>query len=197
MDKEYKKKDPSNKNKTMFLSDCKDYSKNIFKNIRDILFECGGKKRKARREICVRKDDTKYEGKKEVVEKRRQMTGVSTQFSLHMQSGYSQSSLVDSINFFFVEGGGKKPMHLDKDIDHPSLYCILQENLSFHDKRQCAESAALRQDLAPPWAAPCAQWPIRLLRPRSRLVRSFHLASFRVRFSIRALRSFPHFIISC
>ena len=29
------------------------------------------------------------------------------------------------------------------------------------------------------------------------LVRNFHLASFRVRFSICALRSFPHFIISC
>ena len=82
-----------------------------------------------------------------------------------------------------------------------SAYCILHTlnsgNLSFNDKRQCTESVALRQVLAPPWAAPCAQWRTRLLRLRSRLVRCFHLASFRVRFSICALRSFPHFIISC
>ena len=49
----------------------------------------------------------KYQGKKKVVEMRRQMIGVSAQFevhtiqfSLHMQSGSSQRSLGDSTKFF-------------------------------------------------------------------------------------------------
>ena len=50
--------------------------------------------------------------------------------------------------------------------------------------------------LAPPWTAPLVNWTTRLLRLRSCLVRSFHLDSVRVRFSIRAFPSIPHFIIS-
>ena len=41
-----------------------------------------------------------------------------------------------------------------------------------------------------------SNWTTRLVRLRSRLVRCFHLASFRVRFSIRALPSVPQSIIS-
>ena len=70
------------------------------------------------------------------------------------------------------------------------------ESLSFHHTRQCTESVARRQFSAHLWAALCAKWPTRLTRLRSRLVRCFHLASFRVRFSIHALPSIPHFIIS-
>ena len=46
------------------------------------------------------------------------------------------------------------------------------------------ESLALRQVLAPPWVAPLVNWTTRFLRLRSCLVRIFHLASFRVHFSI-------------
>ena len=49
---------------------------------------------------------------------------------------------------------------------------------------KCTESLALRQVLAPPWAAPLVNWTTPFLRLRSCLVRIFHLASFRDRFSI-------------
>ena len=56
---------------------------------------------------------------------RRQMIGVyahfevhTIQFSLHMQSGISHGSLKDSSFLFLVPIGGKKPMQLDKDINH-------------------------------------------------------------------------------
>ena len=98
-------------------------------------------------------------------------------------------------------------MHHDRSIDHPIvvlrfadppqfLNTLNWENLSFHHSRKCTESVAPRQVLAPPWAAPLVNWTTRLLRLWSCLVRSFHLASFRVRFFIRAFPSIPHFIIS-
>ena len=89
-----------------------------------------------------------------------------------------------------------------------SAYCILQvifhrcwthwigRLLSWHHTLQCTESVAPRQFSAHLWAALCAKWPTRLSRLRSRLVRCCHLASLRVRFSIRALPSITQFIIS-
>ena len=105
----------------------------------------------------------------------------STKCSLHMQPGSSQRSLGDSIKFFLMSGGKKLP-HQDRDNDSsivvlhfaghlPQFLNTLNwGTLSFHDKRQCTESVALRQVLAPPWAAPCAKWRTRFLRLRSRLV---------------------------
>ena len=40
-------------------------------------------------------------------------------FLLNMRSGSSQSSLRDSGFFSLDLNGGKKPMHHDRDIDHP------------------------------------------------------------------------------
>ena len=122
-----------------------------------------------------------------------------------MQSCSSQSFLRDSIKFFF-SSGGKKTIHHDRSIDRrivalrfaelpQFLNSLNWENLSFHHTRQCIESVAPRQFFAPPWAAPLVNWTTRFLRLRSCLVRSFHLDSFRVRFSIRVLPSIPHFII--
>ena len=58
--------------------------------------------------ICVRKDDTKISGQKGDSGDETTLIGVyahvevhTIQFSLHMQSGSSQSSLGDSIKFFF------------------------------------------------------------------------------------------------
>ena len=64
-------------------------------------------------------------------------------------------------SFLFFLNGGKKPLHYDRDTDH--LFVVLHfaeppqflntvnwGNLSFHHKRQCTESVALRQVLAPP-----------------------------------------------
>ena len=88
----------------------------------------------------------------------------------------------------------------------PSVYCVLQTinilntlnsgNLSFQHTRQCIESVARRLFFFCTWAGTCANWTTRLLTLRSCLVRSFHFASFRVRFLIRALPSIPHIIIS-
>ena len=83
----------------------------------------------------------------------------TTQFSLHMQSGSSQRSLGDSIKFFLMNGG-KKLLHHDRVIDHSIVVLHFSEppqflnplnsgNLSFHHKRQCIESVARRQVLAP------------------------------------------------
>ena len=105
--------------------------------------------------------------------------------------------------FFLFWMVGRSLSTTTRTLTTPSIYCkypqflntlVIWVNLSLHHTRQCSESVALRQ--APPWAAPCAKWPTRPTRLRSCLVRNFHLASFRVRFSIRALRSFPHFVIS-
>ena len=98
------------------------------------------------------------------------------------------------------------PCTTTRTLTTPSIYCtypqflnilVIWVNLSLHHTRQCTESVAPRQFSAHRWAATCAKWPTRPNRLRSCLVRNFHLASFRVRFTIRALRSFPHFIISC
>ena len=104
----------------------------------------------------------------------------------------------------------EKLLHHDRDNDHfhrCTAFCRSSSTVSEHSKLRefvfpwqtamywiCGTTTS---SSAPLWAAPCAQWRTRLLRQRSRLVRCFHLASFRVRFSICALRSFPHFIISC
>ena len=72
----------------------------------------------------VREDDTKILGEKEGSGDETTLTGVyaqievhTTQFSLHVQSGSSLSSLVDSIKFFLLKGG-KTLLHHDRDIDH-------------------------------------------------------------------------------
>ena len=90
---------------------------------------------------------------------------------------------------FFVLNGGNNQCISPRTLITPSLYCILQGNLSFHDNQRCTESVAPRQLSAHRWAAPCAKWPTRLTRLRSCLVRCCHLASLRVRFSIFALPS--------
>ena len=95
-------------------------------------------------------------------------------------------------------------MHHDRDIDHPIVVLRFADlpqflntlnwaNLSWRHTRQCTESVAPRQISAHLGAAP---WPTRLTRLRYYLVRSFHVASFRVRFSIRTFPSIPHFIVS-
>ena len=132
----------------------------------------------------------------------------TTQFLRHMQSGSSQASLEDAIklsfSFWMV---GQSLCITRKTLTTLSLCCAFSEppqflntlyweNLSFHHKLQCTESVALRHVLAPPWAAPLVNWTTRFLRLRSCLVSIFHVASFRVRFSICALPSLPHFIIS-
>ena len=64
-------------------------------------------------------------------------------------------------------------MHHDRSIDHPIvvlrfadppqfLNTLNWKNLSFHHTRKCTESVALRQVLAPPWAAPLVNWTTRL-----------------------------------
>ena len=77
------------------------------------------------------------------------------QFSLHMQSGCSQSFLRDSIKFFLMVG--KSQCITTGTLTTPSLCCIFadhlplflntlnSENMSWHHTRQCAESVALRQ----------------------------------------------------
>ena len=67
-------------------------------------------------------------------------------------------------------------------------------NLSFHVKRQCIESVALRP--APPWAAPLVKLNNSTSQTSVSSRLCFYLASLRVRFSIRALPSIPQFIIS-
>ena len=173
--------------------------------------------RKGSVSLCWKVDNWKEKmlQKKDVVEKRRRWSGFtpmskSTQHNFHYTCNLVLHNALWVIpSSFFLWMVGKSFLHHDRDNDHsivvlhfaghlPQFLNTLNSgNLSFHDKRQCTESVALRQVLAPPWAAPCAQWRTRFLRQRSRLVRCFHLASFRVRFFICALRSFPHFIISC
>ena len=98
--------------------------------------------------------------------------------------------------------------HHDRDIDHSIVVLYFARhlpqflntlnwgNLSCHDKRQYTESVAPRQFSAHLWVTLCAKLPTRFTKLRSRLVRNYHFASFRVRFSIRALPSIPEFIIS-
>ena len=112
------------------------------------------------------------------------------QFLLLMQSGSSQASLEDSIklsfSFWMV---GQSLCITRKTLTTLSLYCAfrnlhsfwtiyIEGNLSFHHKLQCIESVALRQVLAPPWAAPLVNWTTRFLRLRSCLVRSFSFGLF-------------------
>ena len=108
----------------------------------------------------------------------------------------------ESTSLLLFSDGGTKPLHQTT----LSLYCAFRNLHNFwtlyiegtcHSITNCTESVALRQVLAPPWAAPLLNWTTRFIRLRSCLVRIFHLASFRVRFSICALPSIPHFIISC
>ena len=176
---------------------------------RRIFLGNGGKKWKSGNGFFQKRCYKKKERRKEGSGDETFLIGVcahTTQFSLHMQSGSSQSFLRDSgFPFFF---GGKKPMHHYRDIDHTIvvlhfadhlpmfLNTLNSENMSWHHTRQCIESAAPQQFFFCTWAGPSAKWPTRLITLRSRLVRCFHLASFRVRFLIRALPSIPLFIIS-
>ena len=130
----------------------------------------------------------------------------TTHFSLHMQSGSSQGSLEDSIklSFFFLKGDKKNSA--SRQGHWPPNRCIALfgtstvsehsklRNLSFHDKRQCIESVALRP--APPWAAPLVKLNNSTSQTSVSSRLCFYLASLRVRFSIRALPSIPQFIIS-
>ena len=136
-----------------------------------------------------------------LIEVYAQVAVQKTRFLLHMQSGSLHKPLwrtQSSFLFCFLDGG-TKPLHHEEDIDHlivvlrfseppQFLNTLYRVNLSFHQKLQCTESVGLRQVLAPPWAAPLVNWTPRFLR--------LHLASFRVRFSIRTPPSIPHFIIS-
>ena len=136
----------------------------------------------------------------------------TTQFLLLMQSGSSQAPLEDSIklsfSFWMVEGS---LCITRKTLTTLSLHCAFSElpqflntlcwgNLSFPHKLQCTESVALRQVLAPPWAAPLVNWTTRFLRLRSCLVRSFSFGLFSCPFlhlcsSITpSSLSFPHLI---
>ena len=95
-------------------------------------------------------------GEKKVVEVRRHCSGFTpkskfTQHSFHYTCNLRIPQFLNTLNW---------------------------ENLSFHHTRQCTESVAPRQFSAHLWPAPCAKWTTRLTRQRSRLVRSFHLASF-------------------
>ena len=99
-------------------------------------------------------------------------------------------------SFLFFLNGGTKPLHHEKDIDRfivvlrfsePPQFLntlFLRELVFPSQTAKWTESLALRQVLAPPWAAPLVNWTTPFLRLRSCLVRIFHLASFRVRFSI-------------
>ena len=79
----------------------------------------------------------------------------TTPFSLHMQSGSSQSFLrYSGLPFFLV---GKSQGITTGTLTTPSLYCIFadhlplflntlnSENMSWHHTRQCIESVAPRQ----------------------------------------------------
>ena len=89
------------------------------------MFEHGGtKKRESEYGTCVRKDDTKISGQKGGSGDETTLIGVyahvevhTRQFSLHMQSGSSQSSLGDSIKFFFLLNGVNRPLQHDRDKD--------------------------------------------------------------------------------
>ena len=161
----------------------------------------------------VRQDYTKILGQKERGGDETTLIGVcaqievhTTHFSLHMQFGSSQRSLGDSIKLSFSFWRvTKKPLHHDRDIDHTIVVFRFSEppqflntpnwgNLSFHDKRQCIEFVALRP--APPWAAPLVKLNNSTSQTSVSSRLCFHLASLRVRFSIRALPSIPQFIIS-
>ena len=168
---------------------------------------------RARTAFFFRNDVTKNTGEKKVVEMRRHWPGFvpkskfthhncpsTCNVALHKAFWETQSS------FFLIDG--KKPLHYDTDIDRtivvlrfadhlPQFLKTLNSvNLSWHHTQQCTVSVAPRQFSAPFWAAPSVKRTTPLLRLRSRLVRCFHLASFRVRFSVRALPSITHFIIS-
>ena len=157
-----------------------------------------------------------FKVEKKVVEKRRHWSGFyaqvdvhTTQFLLNMRSGSSQNSLKDWGFLLFALNGGKEPMHHDRDIDHPLDFLHFAEFpqvLNTLNWKTClcitncivlTESVAPRQVSAHLRAATCAKWTTPLTTQLSRLVRSFHSASFRVRFSIRAPKPLPHFIISC
>ena len=95
----------------------------------------------------------------------------------------------------------KKSKHHDRDIDHPA------ELLHFAEHPQSLKTVNWK-DLVVTWhTATATGYRITLCcvickmnnstsQTSVCLVHSFHSASFRVRFSIRALPSLPHFIIS-
>ena len=176
-------------------------------------FNLEGCSEKAGRDF-FRKDITKKYRRKEGSGDETTLTGVcaqievhTPQLSLHMQRGSSQSFLGDSIKFFFdwwekasALRHGHWPHH------RCTAFCRSSSTVSENSKfgelvvashtQQCTVSVAPRQFSAPLWAAPSVKRTTPLLRLRSRLVRCFHFDSFRVRFSILALPSITHFIIS-
>ena len=100
----------------------------------------GQKSEKAGTEFCVRKDDTKISGQKggsgdetTLIRVYAHVEVHTTQFSLHMQSGSSQRSLGDSINFF---NGGKRLLHHDRDNEWKLLFFFRKESkpLFAHEK---------------------------------------------------------------
>ena len=123
-----------------------------------------------------------------------------TQFLLHMQSGSSQASLEDSIklsfSFWMV---GQSLCITRKTLTTFSLYCACQNFHSFRTLNIEGTCLSITHcNVLNLWHYDTflhhleqhhlVNWTTRFLR--------LHLASFRVRFSIRAPPSIPHFIIS-
>ena len=136
-------------------------------------------------------------------QKREKCSTIFSKSHFLKQKNNKQDNIERSRKFFFVLNGGKELLHHDKNIDHSidllQISTVSEHTLWFGWICRCIThgNVAPRQFSAHRWAAPCAKWATRPTRLRSCLVRNFHLASFRIRFPIRALRSFPHFIISC
>ena len=169
-----------------------------------------GKSEKAGTDIFQKRcyKEKKSKGEKKVVEMRRHWSVFApTQHHFHCTCNQvlHKAFWGTQVSPFLV---GKSQCITTGTLTTPSLYCILQiifqcfwtlwiqrtcrgithgnvMNLWHHDSFFFCT-----------WAGPRAKWPTRLITLRSRLVRCFHLASFRVRFLIRALPSIPHFIIS-
>ena len=126
---------------------------------------------KKREWICVTKDVTINKGEKKVVDTRRHRSGFTlkskfTQHNFHYTCNLALHKALwriqSSFLFFFFLNGDKKNLCITTgSLTTPSLYCVFSEppqflnplnsvNLSFHRKRQCIESVAPRQVLAPP-----------------------------------------------
>ena len=130
----------------------------------------------------------------------------TTQFLLLMQSGSSQATLEDSIMLSFsVWMVGKSLCITRKTLTTLSLYCAfrnLDSCWTLYIEGTCLSITNCNVLLCGTTTGSCTtlsstvNWTTRFLRLRSCLVRIVHLASFRVHFSICAVPSIQHFIIS-
>ena len=140
--------------------------------------------KKAGRDICP----PQKKGGKKIVEMRRHWSGFTldskfTQHNFHYTCNLALHKPLwrTRSSFLFLFGWwDEAPASQRKTLTTLSLYCAFRNLDSFWTlffEGTCL-SIALRQVLAPPWAAPLVNWTTRFLRLRSCLVRSFSLGIF-------------------